>query len=267
MRVRGKVVAITGGAMGIGRALAERFAADGAAGVAVLDIDEGAAKEAAAAIAGAAVRCDVADRDSLAEAIERVESETGPIDLFCSNAGITGGGALTLDLPPDTWDRVWRINTLAHVWAAELLVPRMIERGGGWFLQTISAAGLVTGPSPVAYTVTKHAALGFAEWLAMNYGALGIRVACICPTAVDTPMFSAPSDGADSQNIKATIGQLMRPEDLAEIVVQGLDAERFLIVNEDKVVASFLRKAQDYDTWIDGQIRRQARMKRGEPRQ
>jgi NAD(P)-dependent dehydrogenase (short-subunit alcohol dehydrogenase family) len=253
--------------MGIGRALGERFIAESAAFVALLDVDETGAREASAAIGAIAVHCDVSDRASLAEAIEQVESELGPIDVFCSNAGITGGGGVAVTLDPGIWDRVWRINTLSHVWAAELLLPRMVERGGGWFVQTISAAGLITGPSPVAYTVTKHASLGFAEWLAMNYGAQGIRVACICPTAVDTPMFAAPSDSTESANIKATIGQLMPAEDLADIVVNGLDAENFLILNEEKVLASFQRKAQDYDAWIAGQIRRQQRMKQGGSKQ
>jgi NAD(P)-dependent dehydrogenase (short-subunit alcohol dehydrogenase family) len=262
--VEGKGVALTGAAMGIGRALAERFAAEGASFVAVLDIDERAAKSVAAAIGGTPVPCDVGDRASITEAVQTVESELGDIDVFCSNAGITGGGGVAVELEPAVWDRVWRINTLSHVWAAELLLPRMAARGGGWFVQTISAAALITGPSPVAYTVTKHASLGFAEWLAMNYATQGIRVACICPTAVDTPMFSAPSDTVESSNIKATIGQLMAPEQLAGIVVDALDAEKFLIVNEDKVLASFQRKAQDYDEWIAGQIRRQERMKQGE---
>jgi len=267
MRVNGMGVAVTGGAMGIGKAMAERFAAEGARFVAVLDVERDRAQAVAVAVGGIAVECDVGSRPSVAAAIQRVEKDAGPIDLFCSNAGIVGRGGLDLDVSAETWDQVWRVNTLAHVWAAELLIPRMTARGGGWFLQTISAAGLITGPSPVAYTVTKHASLGFAEWLAMNYAEQGIRVACICPTAVDTPMFTAPAAGADDANIKATIGQLMAPEDLAELVVEGLAAETFLILNEDKVLASFRRKADDYDQWLAGQIRRQARMRRGEARQ
>lgn len=264
MRVGGKGVVVTGGAQGIGRALAERFAGEGASYVAVLDIDEPGAERVAKGIEGLACLCDVADRSSLEDAITAVERDAGPIDVFCSNAGITGTAAAGLDVDDATWDRMLRVNTLSHVWAAQRLVPTMIGRGGGWFVQTISAAGLITGPSPVAYTVTKHGALGFAEWLAMNYRAHGIGVSCICPTAVDTPMFAAPSGTDASANIKATIGQLMSPDELAGIVVDGLADERFLILNEDKVAASFLRKAQDYDLWMAGQVRRNERMKRGE---
>ena len=155
-------------------------------------------------------------------------------------AGGPEGG--NLQTSAATWDRSWRVNVQAHVWAAQFLVPRMLRRGGGYFLQTLSAAALITGPSELAYSVTKHAALGFAEWLALNYSDKGIRVSCLCPTAVETRTVQ----GANLPGI----GLVQTPSEVAEITVAGLEAESFLILPNPRVGSSFKNKATDYDRWL-----------------
>ena len=255
MDVRDKVVVVTGGGRGIGRALCERFAAAGAATTVVADIDGGPADEVATAIPGGmAAVCDVGRRDQLEKLIDRVEREAGPIGLFCSNAAIFGGGgsAGLSGTPDDTWDASWRVNVMAHVWAAARLVPAMTTRGGGYFLQVLSAAGLITGPSALSYTVTKHAGVGFAEWLAINHGRDGIGVSCLCPTAVATPHFLASQAAADGANagIMRNIGLVHTPEEVAEAALDGLAKEQFLILPNPRVGTSFLHKAEDYDRWL-----------------
>lgn len=258
MDVRDKVVVVTGGGQGIGRALCERFAAAGAAATVVADIDGAAAGEVAAAIpGGVAAACDVGRREQLDALIDRVEKEAGPIGLFCSNAAVFGGGgsAGLDDTSDQTWDAAWRVNVLAHVWAAARLVPAMRERGGGYFLQVLSAAGLITGPSGLSYTVTKHAGVGFAEWLAINHGRDGIGVSCLCPTAVATPHFlasqaAAAAVGGDGAGIMRNIGLLQSPDEVAQITLDGLAREAFLILPNPGVGRSFLHKAEDYDRWL-----------------
>jgi NAD(P)-dependent dehydrogenase (short-subunit alcohol dehydrogenase family) len=255
MDVRDKVVVVTGGGQGIGRAQCERFAAAGAAATVVVDIDGDTAGEAAAAIpGGVAAVCDVGRRDQLDALIDRVERETGPIGLFCSNAAVFGGGgsAGLSGTSDETWDASWRVNVMAHVWAAARLVPPMRERGGGYFLQVLSAAGLITGPSGLSYTVTKHAGVGFAEWLVINHGTDGIGVSCLCPTAVATPHFlasQAAAGGADA-GIMRNIGLVQTPDEVAETALEGLAREEFLILPNPGVGRSFLHKAEDYDRWL-----------------
>jgi NAD(P)-dependent dehydrogenase (short-subunit alcohol dehydrogenase family) len=255
MDVRDKVVVVTGGGRGIGRALCERFAAAGAATTVVADLDGDPAREVAASVQGGiAAVCDVGRHDELEALIDRVEREVGPIGLFCSNAAVFGGGGAAglSDTPGDTWDASWRVNVMAHVWAAARLVPLMAQRGGGYFLQVLSAAGLITGPSALSYTVTKHAGIGFAEWLAINHGHDGIGVSCLCPTAVATPHLlssMAASDGANA-GIMQNIGLVQTPEEVAEIALEGLEKEQFLILPNPRVGTSFLHKAEDYDRWL-----------------
>ena len=176
-----------------------------------------------------------------------VEDEIGPIDLMCNNPAFMGGMAAPSDAlaSDETWQRSWDIGVMAHVRSADFLLPRMLERGGGWFLQTLSAAALITANAPVAYTVTKHAALGFAEWLVINYGDRGIRASCLCPTAVETRVSHL-----------ADIGDVQTPAQIADAVVAGLDAEQFLILPNGAVGGSFRKKATDYDAWLERTIQR-----------
>jgi NAD(P)-dependent dehydrogenase (short-subunit alcohol dehydrogenase family) len=157
--------------------------------------------------------------------------------------------ASATEIGAEIWDRSWRVNTMSHIWAAEVLVPLMLKRGGGWLLQVLSAAGLITGPSGVAYTVTKHAGIGFAEWLSIRYRRDGIGVSCLCPTAVATSNFAAAHDGDDP--VRRNIGLLQSPEEVAQAVIDGLETEQFLILPNPRVGSSFLHKAEDYDRWLD----------------
>jgi NAD(P)-dependent dehydrogenase (short-subunit alcohol dehydrogenase family) len=251
MEIRDKVVVVTGGGSGIGRALARRFAADGARSVTVADIAGAAAV--ADEIDGMAVEVDVSVEADVIEAIERTESTYGPIDLFCSNAGIgTLGG---VEVGDDDWQRIWDINVMGHVYAARCLVPRMIERGHGYLLNTSSAAGLLTQLGSAPYSVTKHAAVALAEWLAVTHGHQGIKVSVLCPQGVRTAM-TAPL--GDDGGVVAVDG-MIEPEDVADAVVDGLAAEEFLILPHPEVLDYFRRKGSDYDRWIGGMQRLQNR--------
>ena len=199
---------------------------------------------AATGIGGVAVKVDVSVEAEIAALIERVESDHGPIDLFCSNAGIgVGGGAET---PDKDWQRIWDINVMAHVWAARHLVPRMAARGGGYLLNTASAAGLLSQIGSAPYAVTKHAAVGLAEWLAITHGDAGIKVSVLCPQAVRTAMTAGNPDGV------ASIDGMMEPEVLADSVVKGIEAEEFLILPHPEVLTYMRNKTNDYGRWIGG---------------
>jgi NAD(P)-dependent dehydrogenase (short-subunit alcohol dehydrogenase family) len=251
VKAAGKSVVVTGGASGIGRALAERFAAEGARGVVVADINAEWAQKVATRIGGVGVGCDVGDPDAVAELARVAEQAFGPVDIFCSNAGFSDPAPGDLGQPVDAWRRIVDVNLMAHVWAARAVVPSMLERGEGYLLQTISSAALITGPSAPGYTLTKHGALGFAEWLTLNYGHRGIRVSCLCPNAVYTGMFGRPLDDQSATAPDGgTIGEILMPEDVAGTVIEAMDAERFLILPHPRVGDSFLRKATNYDAWI-----------------
>lgn len=262
MELSGKVVVVTGGASGIGRALAGRFARDGARGVAVADLDaDGAAAVAAEIGEGATgIRCDVSLPDQVDDLIARTEEAFGPIDLFCANAGV--GQGTGLDTPDNVWGRAFDVNVRSHVLAARRLVPGWLERGEGYFLSTASAAGLLTQIGSAPYSVTKHAAVAFAEWLAVTYGSRGIRVSCLCPMGVNTNMLNAGLDTTDSEGLSARIvaatGEVLEPEDVARSVVEALRDERFLILPHPEVLEFFRRKGSDYDRWIAGMQRLQA---------
>ncbi|HVM07457.1 MAG TPA: SDR family oxidoreductase [Acidimicrobiales bacterium] len=252
MELQGKVCVVTGGASGIGKALAERFATEGAAAVIVADRDKSGAERVASSIGDVArgVRCDVSVETDVVALIESTETNDGPIDLFCSNAGIaTYGGPETSN---DDWQQIWDINLMAHVFAARHLVPRMLERGGGYLLNTASAAGLLTQIGSAPYAVTKHAAVAFAEWLSVTYGDRGIKVSALCPQGVRTPMLG---DGG------ALLGPgALEPEDVAEAVVAGLRSEEFLILPHPEVREYFRRKGDDYERWLRGMRRLQSRV-------
>ncbi|MCE9522305.1 MAG: SDR family oxidoreductase [Alphaproteobacteria bacterium] len=244
MLLKDKIVVITGAASGIGRAMALRFAKEGAKRVVCSDLNGAGAKSVAAKVGGVAFETNVAEEDDIRHLIESVETDIGPIDLFCSNAGIgIGGGA---EAPNDAWDRIWDINVMAHVWAARHLVPRMIARGGGYLLNTSSAAGLLSQIGSAPYAVTKHAAVGLAEWLAITHGEQGIKVSVLCPQAVRTAMTAGNPDGV------ASIDGMMEPETVAEACVRAIDKEDFLILPHPEVLEYMRRKTGDYNRWISG---------------
>ncbi len=264
MEINGKIVVVTGAASGIGRGLARRFAAEGARAVVAVDYDEaGAALVADEINAGGsttaiALRADVSNEDDLVATIERTETDFGPIDLFCSNAGIIVIGGQ--ELPDDEWRRIIDVNLMAHIYAARHLVPRMLERGGGYLLNTCSAAGLLTQIGSAPYSVTKHAALSFAEWLAVTYGDRGLKVSALCPQAVESKMtMGASSATGDDSGGVAGVNGMLTPVQVADAVIEGLGDERFLILPHPEVAEYFRRKASDYDRWLAGMRRLQAR--------
>lgn len=259
MELAGKHVVVTGGSSGIGRALCRRFAAEGARQIVVADIQAEAAAEVAKEIGGLAIACDVGDEDQVQRLVSEAESAGGPIDLFCSNAGIAVPGLL--DTTNEEWQRIWDINVMAHVFAARAVIPAMIERGGGYLLNTASAAGLLSQIGSPSYSTTKHAAVGLAESLAITYGDQGIKVSILCPQAVRTAMTAVPDDEQPGlANIAASADGMMEPEEVAEAVVAGLRDERFLILPHPEVETYFQRKVSDYDRWLSGMRRLQSRL-------
>jgi len=259
MELRGRIAVVTGAARGIGYALAERFVAEGAAGVTVVDLNPADCRAAAERLGPAAldIAADVSDEGDLATVIERTEAEVGPIDLFASNAGI--GVAQGIEATDETWDRMWHVNVMAHVKAARLLVPRMIERGGGYLLNTASAAGLLAQIGDAPYSVTKHGAVALAEWLAITYGDQGIKVSCLCPQGVNTDMLTG--GGSDELSLETVRAQgVIEPEDVADAVIAGLADERFLILPHPEVATYAQRRAGDPDRWLAGMRRLQARI-------
>jgi len=260
MELSGKVCVVTGAASGIGRALAHKVAEEGAAGVVIADLHADEAGEVAAQIDGRAVgvSCDVSDAGQVVDLVDVAEQAFGPVDLFCANAGVTGGAGLE-----GGWEDAMGVNVMAHVYAAQRLVPGWLERGSGYFLSTASAAGLLTQVGSAQYAVSKHAAVAFAEWLSVTYGDRGIGVSCLCPMGVNTPLLHSGEDSDDvsgraaSAVVKAA-GQVLEPEEVADIVVEGLRSERFLLLPHPEVLTFFQRKGSDYDRWIAGMRRLQA---------
>jgi NAD(P)-dependent dehydrogenase (short-subunit alcohol dehydrogenase family) len=248
MQVKDKIVVVTGGASGIGRALARRFAAEGARKVVVADLNEDGIRAVADEIDGIAVVANVAVEDDIKNLVKVAEDRAGPIDLFCSNAGIAVHG--DLENSNEEWQRVWDVNLMSHVHAARAVVPGMIERGGGYLLNTASAAGLLSQIGSSTYSVTKHAAVGFAEWLSITYGKRGIKVSLLCPQAVRTAMTAGLEDGG-----VAGVDGMMEPEELADAVIETLAAERFLCLPHPQVLEYMRRKTGDYDRWLNGMRR------------
>jgi NAD(P)-dependent dehydrogenase (short-subunit alcohol dehydrogenase family) len=244
MHIKDRIIVVTGAASGIGRALALRFAKDGAKKVVCADLDGAGARAVAQEIAGLAIETNVAREADIKDLIERTEREAGPIHLFCSNAGIGfSGGA---EASNEAWQTIWDVNVMAHVWAARHLVPLMTARGGGYLLNTASAAGLLSQIGSAPYAVTKHAAVGLAEWLAITHGDQGVRVSVLCPQAVRTAMTASNPDGV------ASINGMIEPEAVAEACVRAIEAEEFLILPHPEVLDYMRRKTADYGRWIGG---------------
>lgn len=259
-----EVAVVTGGGHGIGRAICHRLGRDDIR-VAVADLDGEAATTVASEIRGIAFRVDVSDEGGLQDLVEATERELGPIDLFVSNAGVgygdadgnaasQQGGMLPVN---DRWERCWNINVMAHVYAARAMLPRMLERGGGCLVNVASAAGLLSQIGDAAYSASKHAAVAFAESLAITHGEEGIQVAVVCPQAVATRMIGIV-DGAESSEGGFggnDVDGILAPEEVADCIADGIAEGRFMILPHPQVKTYFQRKASDYDRWIAGMQR------------
>jgi len=255
MELAGRHIVVTGGASGIGRACALRFAEEGAR-VTVADLDLDGAQETAEQTGGTAHRTDVGSERDIIELIERAEQEA-PIDGFFSNAGITGPPGGPPELLDEDWDLLWRVNTMSHVWAARAVLPGMLERGEGYIVSTASAAGLLAQLGALGYTVTKHAAVAVAEWLSMTYGDRGIRVSCLCPQYVRTPMVT---DGELPLDKLESVATILEPEQVADAVLEAIREERFLILPHPEVGTYMAHRGGDHERWLSGMRKLQAQL-------
>jgi NAD(P)-dependent dehydrogenase (short-subunit alcohol dehydrogenase family) len=244
--MKDKVIVVTGGASGIGAALVRRFARAGAAGIVVADLDLPLAHAVAAEVKGLPLRIDVSNEADVQAMIEEATRRFGRVDVLCSNAGIALGGGV--DASNADWQRIWEINLMAHVYGARAVLPQMIERGVGYLLQTASAAGLLSHPDSALYAVTKHAAVSLAEWLSINYGDKGIRVSCLCPQGVRTPMLL----GKDGDRKSFLTAGSVSAEQVADDVIAAMRDERFLVLPHPEVHEYMQRKAADVDRWLGG---------------
>ena len=250
MELRDKVVVITGAGSGIGAAMARRFSRERPGALVLADLNLGAATEVAEDTDAVALEVDVARPEDNNRLIDEVEELFGPVDLFCANAGI--GFVGDEQTPPEEWDRMWQVNVMSHIHAARRLVPSWTARGDGYFLATVSAAGLLTNLKAAQYSVTKHAALAFAEWLAITHGDRGVKVSCLCPMGVKTPFLDSATEFQD-----LLLPHALDPDSVADAVVAGLAGERFLILPHPEVEQFFQNKANDYDRWLEGMRRLQ----------
>jgi len=251
MKIVGKVAVVTGGANGIGRALCLRFAKEGAKAVIISDIDTKGAEELAGLITSQsnlsqktqaeAIPANVGKESDVKKLVDAVTTRFGQVDIFCSNAGVGVGRGP--DAADSDWALSWDVNVMAHVYAARAVLPQMLARKEGYLLQTVSAAGLLTHVGSAPYSVTKHAAIGFAEWLAINYGERGIRVSALCPQGVKTNMLFSGGN-------EFLLPGALEPDQVAEDVIKAMDEERFLILPHPEAGKYFLNKATDYDRWI-----------------
>jgi len=265
MEINNRVALVTGGAHGIGRALCRALKMEGAK-VAVADLDFGAAQKVAAETSGLALQMDVSNPDNLAAGVERTEAELGPIDIFVSNAGVAFGdgpdGAASA--PDEHWRACLDINLMAHVYAARIMVPKMKERGGGCLVNVSSAAGLLAQVGEAAYTASKHAAVGFAESLAITHGDDGIHVVLVCPQAVATRMIGVDEDTEAEDGSSGFGGNdidgILSTEYVADCILAGIQEERFLVLPHPQVSTYFQRKADDHDRWIGGMRRFRRRL-------
>lgn len=244
MELKDKIIVVTGAASGIGKAMAIRFAAEGAKCVVCADLNGAGAAQTAKDIGGVSFQVNVGIEDEIKALIDTTEAEQGPIDLFCSNAGILFGGGV--EVANDKWQLIWDVNVMSHVWAARHLVPLMEKRGGGYLLNTASAAGLLNQVGAAPYGVTKHAAVGLAEWLAMTHGDQGIKVSVLCPQAVRSEMTKGHEDGV------ASLNGMLEPEVVAEACVKTIRDETFLVLPHPEVMDYMRNKTSNYDKWIGG---------------
>jgi NAD(P)-dependent dehydrogenase (short-subunit alcohol dehydrogenase family) len=253
VEIKDKVVVVTGAASGIGAALCRRFQLEGARAVVVADLDGDGARQVAEEIGGLGLQTDVAVEADIVRLVQETENQCGPIDLFCSNAGVAYAdepGGTAASCSNENWQKAWGINVMAHVYAARAVLPGMINRGAGYMLNTVSAAGLLNQIGSAPYSTTKHAAIGFAESLAITHGDDGIKVSVICPQAVATPMLGDFDDGGPQG-----VDGIITPEDVADSVIEGLARESFLILPHEEVRLYMQRKISDYDRWLKGMRR------------
>ena len=254
MDLQGAVVVVTGAANGIGRALCQRFALEQPKALILADKDQEAANETAAQVGGQVHICDVADASQVNELVQSTLSHYGGIDLFCANAGIAIAGGIEVD--DEDWQRVMDVNFMAHVYAYRAVLPHMLARGSGYVLHTSSAAGLLTEMSSAPYSVSKHAVISLAEWMAIEYGDRGLKVSCLCPQGVSTQMLQKGAGPMADMLWDSAIS----PSKVAECVVQGLRGEQFLILPHPEVADYFQRKGSDYDRWLRGMMRLRRRL-------
>ncbi|MDG4765862.1 SDR family NAD(P)-dependent oxidoreductase [Solwaraspora sp. WMMD406] len=250
MKIKDSVAVVTGGASGMGKALAEKLRDAGARGIVVADLDvEGAARVASSLGAiGLAVHADVAEESSVRELVARARERFGSIDLFVSNAGLTVTGGF--EAPDEDWRRAIDVNLMAHVYAARAVVPAMLEAGHGHLLQNIAAAGVLTAFGAGPYTVAKHGAVAFAEYLAVQYGGRGLGVSCLLPQAVNTPMLAASVADHEELAVLRSFSNVLEPEEVAEIALAGVEANQLHIYPHPEAADSFRLRAQDPDKWV-----------------
>ncbi|MEO2035053.1 MAG: SDR family oxidoreductase [Planctomycetaceae bacterium] len=256
MKLRDKIAIVTGAASGIGKALCERFRKEGAAGVVAVDINENGAQAVAESVGGIAFGADVANEPDIERVVDETEKRYGRIDVFVSNAGIfVRDPSHVASASNEDWERIWRINVMAHVYAARAVLPRMIAQGSGYLLNTASAAGLLSQIGSAPYSVTKHAAVGFAESLSIAHHDDGIRVSVLCPQAVRTGMTTGTDGGV------AGLDGMLEADDVCDAVIQTMDKESFLVLPHPEVLTYIQRKSADYDRWLRGMRRLRDKMR------
>ncbi len=245
MNVKDKIILVTGGANGIGKALCERFHADGAAKIFVADIDLETAEKVAESVNGKAFKLDVADEANCKDVVTRILDKAGRIDFICSNAGIGGADGL-LEVENEVWQKIYEVNVLSHIYLARAAFPAMIKNGSGAFMITASAAGLLTHPTAAPYAVAKHAAVALAENLALEFHEQGIYVSCLCPQGVKTNMIAS----AEGEPENFLMAEAITAEACADAVVKALEKETFLILPHAEVAKYIVNKAENYDRWL-----------------
>ena len=254
MDLNNRVAVVTGAASGIGACCARAFAAQGAKVVAA-DLNGEGANEVANEIGGLAIACDVGNEQDINNLVDQTEKELGPVDIFFSNAAVATGGN-PLDTPIEIWQQQWEINVMAHVYAVRAVLPGMLDREEGYLIHTASMAGILTSQGNLTYATTKHAVVGLAEWLSISYHDKGIRTSLLAPLGVNTPMLG----GTDSKFARTAAGPVKEPEDVANMVVEAVQEERFLILTDEIAQTWMERKTNDLERWLNGMRRLQGKM-------